>query len=143
MTFYAFVRAFASVSVDLSSASTPNRDAESLQIRGITMGNAILQNELRRRLPPAYIAQFPNGVALAYAIIPELSTLAPSLWEEVCLAFAASLAILWKALTGVAGVGLLSSLLMREIPLHTETDQNWDLTAQDEKDAEKIALNPI
>ncbi|KAH9920285.1 MFS general substrate transporter [Fomitopsis serialis] len=124
MTFYAFVRAFAS-------------------IWGITMGNAILQNELRRRLPAAYIAQFPNGVALAYAIIPELSTLTPSLREEVRLAFAESLAILWKALTGVAGVGLLSSLLMREIPLHTETDKDWDLTAQDEKDVEKIALNPI
>ena len=87
-----------------------------------------MQNGLRHRLPPAYISKFPDGVALAYAIIPEISSLTPSMEEDVRCAFASSLSTLWKVLTGIAGVGLLSSMFMHEVPLHTAVDQEWDLT---------------
>ncbi|OBZ71185.1 putative transporter C3H1.06c [Grifola frondosa] len=93
MALFGFVRSFAS-------------------IWGISMGNAIIQNELTRRLPPAFLAQFPGGI--------------PS--REVRAAFAAAIAVLWKALTGVAGAGFIASLFMREIPMHATIDENWDLS---------------
>lgn len=89
------------------------------------MGNAILQNVLKRQLPPAFLAQFPEGVQLAYVIIPEIPQLTEPLQDSVRASFASGLAVLWKALIGFAAAGLFASLFMKEIPMHVETDENW------------------
>jgi len=83
---------------------------------------------LRIHLPPSYLATLPpTGVELAYAIIPELAALSEPLKGEVRAAFAASLKVLWEVMVAVAGIGFLSSLMMKELPLQKVTDEDWGL----------------
>jgi hypothetical protein len=96
------------------------------QVWGVTLGGAILQNELLRRLPEDFLAQHSQSVALAYSIIPQIRDLPQPLKQNVQVAFAESLGVVWKAVVGVSAVGLLSSLSMRGLPLHTATDEAWD-----------------
>ena len=76
---------------------------------------------------------------MAYAIIPEISQLEEPLLSEVRNAFAESLKIIWQVMIGVAGLGLLSVLLMREIPMHTEKDETYGLAAAPLHDAQPRA----
>ncbi|KAF8986394.1 MFS general substrate transporter [Cyathus striatus] len=116
MALCSFVRAFAS-------------------IWGVTLGNAVLQNELLHHLPSSFTSQFPEGIPLVYTIIPRISFLPQPVRDSVRDAFAEGLQLMWKILTGVAGLGLLVSLAMAEIPLAAVTDENWGL---DEKEKAKI-----
>jgi hypothetical protein len=103
------------------------------QIWGVTLGGAILQNELLHRLPEELVAQFPRGVAIAYPIIPQIRDLPQPLKHNVENAFAESLQVVWKAVVGVSGVGMLTSFFMKGLPLHTVTDEAWDPSKQTEK----------
>ncbi|KAG8217052.1 major facilitator superfamily domain-containing protein [Butyriboletus roseoflavus] len=85
---------------------------------GITIGSTVLQNELVRRLPTSYIQSVPQGTAIMYSLIPELSTLPPQMRFEVEVAFAGSLAVLWRVLAVISGAGFVASLFMRGHPLH-------------------------
>ena len=48
-------------------------------------------------------------------------------------------------MAGIAGIGLISSFLMKGLPLHTEMDKRWGLEAKEQGvDAETAApLNEI
>ena len=35
--------------------------------------------------------------------------------------------MIWKVMTGIAGLGLLSSLLMRDVPMHKKVDARWSM----------------
>ncbi|KAF8548720.1 MFS general substrate transporter [Imleria badia] len=94
---------------------------------GITIGSTVLQNELAKKLPVSFIQSVPQGTAIVYALIPELSTLPPQTLSEVQVAFAESLAVLWRVLTAISGVGLVSSLFMRDLALHNTLDEDWGL----------------
>ncbi|KAF8443975.1 major facilitator superfamily domain-containing protein [Boletus edulis BED1] len=89
---------------------------------GIAIGGTVIQNQLAKKLPASFIESVPQGTALVYALIPELSKLPPQTLSEVQAAFADSLA---------AGAGLLVSLFMRGLPLHNTLDEDWVL--KDEK----------
>lgn len=53
-------------------------------------------------------------------------------------AFAESLKRVWLAMTIVSGVGLLCSLMLKEIPMATVTDEQWGVKEKTKKaDAEK------
>ena len=53
-------------------------------------------------------------------------------------AFADSMAVIWQVMIGVAGLGLLMSLLMAEVPMDTTVDQNYALKEREESaDLEK------
>ena len=56
LAFFSFVRAFA-------------------QTWGITITSTILQNELKKKLPEAFLSQFPQGLEIAYAAIPIIKDL--------------------------------------------------------------------
>ncbi|KAI0047422.1 MFS general substrate transporter [Auriscalpium vulgare] len=102
-------------------------------IWGVTFAGAILQNYLQDHLPPDLFDQttgFGPGVSIAYAVIPQIAQLPEPTRSEVRKAFASSLNIVWRVLIGVAGLGLLSSLPLSNLPLHTEKDAKWT-----EKDA--------
>ncbi|KAF9003179.1 hypothetical protein BDZ89DRAFT_967607, partial [Hymenopellis radicata] len=94
---------------------------------GVTIGSAVLQNELQRRLSrtlPEFFASHPEG----------------SLRSSVQTAFAESLKVLWEVLIGIAALGWLVSLLMKGLPLHSYTDERWAVKAtsgskNDEKEA--------
>ncbi|EJU06531.1 iron permease [Dacryopinax primogenitus] len=101
------------------------------QTFGITIGSAILQNELMTRLPTAFLTLFPGGVDVSFGAIPYIPTLPSPIRDQVQDAFADSLSILWKVMLAFCFLGLLTSLMMREIELHEETDENWDLSASE------------
>lgn len=110
-----------------SAALTPHLLRRFAQIWGITIGGAILQNQLLHRLPAAFTQQFPGGVQIAYAAIPFIAKLEPALKDEVRRAFADSLRVLWFVLLGVSLFGAAAALLVREVPMHTYTDENLGL----------------
>ncbi|KAF8996786.1 MFS general substrate transporter [Cyathus striatus] len=116
MALYAFVRAFAS-------------------IWGVTLGNAVLQNELQRRLPDSFTSQFPDGIPLVYTIIPSISALPQPVRDSVREAFAGGLQLMWKILAGVAGLGLVVSFAMAEVPMADATDENWGLDEKQKAEA--------
>ncbi|KAJ7347852.1 iron permease [Mycena albidolilacea] len=104
------------------------------QTWGITISSTILQNSLKKNLPPTFVAQFPPGFEIAYAAIPVIRQLEPPLRNEVRAAFADSMAVIWQTMIGIAGLGLLLSLLMKEVPMGTTVDKTYTL-----KEKEKTA----
>lgn len=94
---------------------------------GVTVGGAILQNELKKRLPSDFIAQFPSGTAVAYSIIPTVRTLEEPLKSTVQAAFAESIRVFWQVLIGVSGLGFVLCALMKGLPLHTTMDETYAL----------------
>ena len=93
----------------------------------MTAGGTVLQNELGRRLPAEFLSQLPGGVSIAYSVIPVIRDLPEPLKTNVRHAFADSLRVYWQVLIGVSGAGLVTSLLMKGLPLHTKVDENWGL----------------
>ncbi|KAA1466939.1 MFS general substrate transporter [Dentipellis sp. KUC8613] len=99
---------------------------------GITIGGTILQNELRKNLPAEFVSAFGEDTQIAYAAIPQIPSLPQPLKDEVRRAFADSVRVIWQVLTGISGLGLLISLAMKGLPLHTSTDEDWGM--QERKD---------
>ncbi|KAF8810805.1 MFS general substrate transporter [Phlegmacium glaucopus] len=97
------------------------------QAWGITIGATVLQNQLRSRLPQAFLSSLPQGIEISYAAIPQIEGLAEPLRDQVRTAFADSLDVLWKVMIAIAGVGFISSLVMKEMPLQNITDGTWGL----------------
>lgn len=144
LAFFTFVRCFAQVSCARfpsfvcrspfsRGALTPHRFH--LQSWGIVIGGTILQNTLLRKLPASFVATLPQGVQIAYSIIPQISGLPPSLQKEVRVAFAESTRLIWQVMIGFSGAGLLTCLLMREVPLKTVMDETWGLKEKEKGDA--------
>ncbi|KAI0083273.1 MFS general substrate transporter [Irpex rosettiformis] len=95
----------------------------------VTIGGTILQNQLVKRLPESFTSQFSGGAALAYAAIPLISGLEEPLRTQVREAFADSISDIWWVMIGIAGLGLLCSLPMKALPLHTQVDERWGIEA--------------
>lgn len=93
----------------------------------MTIGTAVLQTQLAKRLPAEFISTFPGGVSFAYSIIPIIPTLSERLNTQVRAAFADSLTVLWQVMIGIAGMGALASFLMKGLPLHTQMDEKWGI----------------
>ncbi|KAH9951826.1 MFS general substrate transporter [Amylocystis lapponica] len=108
LAFFAFLRSFG-------------------QTWGITISSTILQNQLKKRLPAAFAAQFPEGSEIAYAAIPQIGALPEPLRTEVRAAFAASMAVIWQTMIGIGGLGLLTLFLLREVQMHEHTDESFGL----------------
>lgn len=109
LAFFAFMRAFA-------------------QTWGITISATILQNELKKKLPEAFLAQFPQGTEIAYAAIPQIGNLPEPLRSEVRAAFASSMAVIWKTMIGIAGLGVLTLFGLKEVEMKMFTDDAFGLT---------------
>ncbi|GBE86280.1 Efflux pump FUS6 [Sparassis crispa] len=124
LAFFAFCRAFA-------------------QTWGIAIAGTILQNELKKKLPAAFVAQFPQGSEIAYAAIPQIGSLSEPLRSEVRAAFATSMSVIWKTMIGIAGLGLLSVFILKEIPMRQSTDVNFGLNDNKKQitDEEKTAAS--
>ena len=105
------------------------------QIWGVAIGATVLQNQLSTRLPEAFLAALPSGANVAYSAIPAIPALASPLREEVQAAFASSLDVLWRVQCGLSAAGALASFFMKGLPLHTDTDKKWDVTATDNENA--------
>ena len=113
----------------------------------MTIGATVLQNELQHRVQTSFLNTFPEGVAIAYALIPQIPSLSEPLKSGIQGAFAGSLQVVWQVLLGIGGIGFLSSLIMEGLPLHTTLDKDWTLGSGDgqEKleDTDAFPLAPI
>ncbi|KAI0640583.1 iron permease [Trametes meyenii] len=122
LAFYTFSRTFA-------------------QTWGIAIAGTIMQNQLKGRLPAAFTAQFPSGVEIAYAAIPIIRELQEPLQTQVREAFAESMAVIWKTMVGLCGAGILSLLLLKEVPMVKHIDDTYGLEDRSSRglraDAEK------
>nr|VWO95841.1 N-acyl homoserine lactonase (AHL-lactonase) (Acyl-homoserine lactonase) (EC [Ganoderma boninense] len=110
---------------------------------GVTIGATVLQNELQQRVPASFLEEFPEGVAIAYALIPQIPSLSEPLKSGIQEAFSRSLQVVWEVLIGISTIGFLSSLLMKGLPLQTTLDENWmleDRQAEQKGDIEGIAM---
>ena len=87
----------------------------------------MIQNVLKRDLPRQFTDPLPQGVAIAYAVIPTIRGLEDPLKDEVRRAFAKALQRVWQVMLGIAGVGMLSCLLMKQEKLRTDMDEKWGL----------------
>ncbi|KAH9902443.1 iron permease [Cubamyces lactineus] len=97
------------------------------QTWGVTISASILQNELKKRLPEAFLSQFPQGIEIAYAAIPAIRHLEDPLRAEVRDAFAASLSLVWKAMIGFSAAAFVTTLALREVPMQRQTDDTYGL----------------
>ncbi|KAH8833360.1 major facilitator superfamily domain-containing protein [Flagelloscypha sp. PMI_526] len=97
------------------------------QTWGITISATILQNELIKNLPTAFTSQFPAGVEIAFAAIEYIPKLPEPVQTEVKVAFAKSMSVIWYVMIGISGIGLLSVLMMREVPLRETLDDTYGL----------------
>ena len=70
---------------------------------GITIGGAILQNQLENHLPPAFVSELPSGVGLAFSAIPLISSLQEPLRSQVRTAFGDGFAVIYQVLAGIVG----------------------------------------
>lgn len=104
----------------------------------IAIRATILQNELKNRLPPEFVADFSPGDDITYVSIPLIVSLPEPLWIEVRAAFAESLRVLWKVLVALCAARFFTVLTQREIPLNNHTDRKWGL-----KEADTIAGGDI
>nr|GAT49975.1 iron permease [Mycena chlorophos] len=94
-------------------------------IWGVTIGGSILQNKLSSGLPSDFVQQFPGGTQIAFGVIPLIPTLQNPLRDEVRHAFASAFRTMWTVMAGVAAFGIISSLGMKRLPLHTSVDARW------------------
>lgn len=75
-------------------------------------------------------------MSLAYSIIPQIPHIPEPLNTQVKQAFAGSLRTLWEVMIGICGLGLLSALLMKDVPLANVLDDDWAM-GEKTKDGEK------
>ena len=116
----------------------------------VSIGGAILQNELVKHLPPEILTSLlgngradSSNINLAYSIIPIIHTLEEPLKHRVRMAFADSLDVIWKTMTGVVGMGLLVSFMMRDVPMHQYVDEKWDIAEGNIGGGSSGALNEL
>ncbi|KIJ29240.1 hypothetical protein M422DRAFT_188781 [Sphaerobolus stellatus SS14] len=97
------------------------------QAWGITLSSTVLQNQLKKNLPEAFLTRFPEGLQIAFAAIPQIKGLPEPLRTQVRVAFSNSMSTVWKVMIGISGLGLLSVLLLKEIALKETTNENYGL----------------
>lgn len=135
LAFYNFLRTFAQVCrASLLHTSLPPELTPSAQTWGVTISATILQNELKRKLPQAFLQTLDGGAEIAFAVIPALPHLDEPLRTEVREAFAESLATIWRVMAGVCAAGFVAVVLMREVPMPTYTDDQYGLQQQKESE---------
>ena len=104
----------------------------------------MLQNQLKKKLPAAFTAQFPQGLEIAFAAIPVIKDLSEPLRSEVRQAFAQSMRTVWLVMVGISGAGLLTMALMKEVPMQAESDERFGLESKGPKgDLEKTDVATV
>lgn len=105
---------------------------------GISIGASILQNQLGKRLPQEFIQQLGGeaAVSLTYSVIPLIKNMEQPLKDQVRDAFGGSIVVIWQVLIGIAGIGIIASLFMPDLPLPNLKDEKWQM----EKSSDKSTL---
>ncbi|KAI0788199.1 iron permease [Fomes fomentarius] len=96
---------------------------------GIVIGGTILQNTLLKDLPKDFTATLPQGVQIAYAVIPRIKHLPDSVQLQVRSAFARSTKLIWQVMIGFSGLGCSPDL-----------DEQWGLRERDKDSEQNIGV---
>ena len=123
LALFVFLRTFAQVchySRGCSFKVHAAADVAAAQIWGVTIAGTVLQNRVQGKLPQSVKDTLPGLNNVVYAVVPLISDMQEPAKGIVRRAFAEALRTVWQILIGVAGVGFLSSLWMRVLPLHTQ-----------------------
>ncbi|KAN0107384.1 MFS general substrate transporter [Russula decolorans] len=94
-------------------------------IWGVTTGGAIIQNELKNRLPASFLKQFPQGVEIAFETIPIIPSLNQPLKGDVRNTFGIALKVVWQVVLGISIAVMLCNIGMKQLKLHTEINEDW------------------
>ncbi|SGY62230.1 BQ5605_C007g04668 [Microbotryum silenes-dioicae] len=100
------------------------------QVLGISLGASILQNELSRHLPPEVVLSHFANAKYAYSAIPDIHLLPELVQLHVRRAFAQSLRMVWIVMIGLSGIAFILSWFIEDVPLTTETDENWGVSEE-------------
>lgn len=136
-SFWLFTRYFAQVYLQPRIIYCTSQLIFLLQSWGVAIGGAILQNQLKHRLPTEFTAELPAGTQLAYATIPKIEGLPDALRAQVRLAFSGSLQVVWYVMLAISILGLLSCLCMDEVVMQNTVDEQWGLQNHKPTDEEK------
>ena len=96
-----------------------------IQIWGVTAGGAILQNELKNKLPASFLTQFPQSMEIAFETIPIIPSLKQPLRDEVRNTFGIALKVVWQVVLGISIAGMLFNIGLKQLELHTNIDEDW------------------
>jgi len=102
----------------------------------------VIQNELKKMLPVSFLTQFSQGVEIAFETIPIIPSLDQPLKDDVRNTFGIALKVVWQVVLGISIAGMLFTIGMKQLELHTEIDKDWgreDLPG----DRTKQAMNMI
>ncbi|KAJ7495971.1 major facilitator superfamily domain-containing protein [Mycena galericulata] len=115
------------------------------QTWGITISASILQNTVKRQFPARFIKELPAGSDFAFAALSRIASLPEPVQQEVKVAFGHGIRAIYRFMIGVAGLGFLCVLFMKEVPMRSKVDKNFSLKERGEKlDVEKVAkLNEV
>ncbi|KAJ6476741.1 iron permease [Mycena vitilis] len=107
------------------------------QTWGITISASILQNTVKRRFPARFLKELPDGSDFAYAALTRIAALPEPLQHEVKVAFGEGISAIYRVMIGVAALGFVCTLFMREVPMRGKVDPKFALKERGEKgDAE-------
>ena len=76
-------------------------------------------------MPSSFITQFPQGVEIAFETIPVIPRLSQPLKDAVQNTFGIALKVVWQVVLGISIVGMLCSIGMKQLDLHTNIDRDW------------------
>ncbi|KAI0667877.1 iron permease [Trametes maxima] len=108
---------------------------------GIAIGGTIIQNVLLKQLPKDFLETLPHGAEIAYSVIPSIKGIQDEqLKQQIRVAFANAVQLVWRVMIGISGAGLLSCLLMKEEELRTDMDEKWGLQERDKTKAVAVEL---
>ncbi|KAN0107400.1 MFS general substrate transporter [Russula decolorans] len=94
-------------------------------IWGVTAGGAIIQNELKKKLPTSFLTQFPQGVEIAFETIPIIPRLHQPVKDAVRNTFGIALKVVWQVVLCISIAGMLCSIGMKQLELHKNIDKDW------------------
>jgi len=96
-----------------------------IQIWGVTAGGAIIQNELKNKLPASFLTQFPQGVEIAFEMIPIIPSLDQPLKDDVRNTFGIALKVVWQVMLGISIAAILCNIGIKQLELHMQIDEDW------------------
>ncbi|KAJ7670009.1 hypothetical protein DFH06DRAFT_981308, partial [Mycena polygramma] len=103
------------------------------QTRGITISASILQNTVKRRFPARFVKELPDGSDFAYAALTRIAALPEPLQHEVKVPFGEGISAIYRVMIGVAALGFVCPLFMKEVPMRGKVDPKFALKERDEK----------
>ena len=76
-------------------------------------------------MPTSFLTQFPQGVEIAFETIPIIPRLSQPLKDAVRNTFGIALKVVWQVVLFISVAGMLCSVGMKQLELHTNIDKDW------------------